>query len=244
MVSTAVCAMNVNRLVLDLSHHNTVTDFAAIKAAGIVGVIHKATEGQTYVDETFRDRRADAREVGLLWGAYHFLRPGNMQAQAEHFVETANDTSGVLLAADHEDPGVSADDLLEFLSAIEILTGQAAVIYSGHLLKEQIGNGPADDLARHRLWLAQYGSSPSWPAAWSAPWLWQYTDGSNGPQPHTCPGVEGPVDGNSYAGSAAELVAGWAGLATEPEPQPGELVVTIKIDVPAGVVVRVEQTEH
>jgi hypothetical protein len=30
----------------------------------------------------------------------------------------------------------------------------------------------------------------------------------------------------------------------EPEPQPGELVVTIKVDVPAGVVVKIEQTEH
>jgi lysozyme family protein len=30
----------------------------------------------------------------------------------------------------------------------------------------------------------------------------------------------------------------------EPEPQPDELVVTIKIDVPAGVVVKIEQTEH
>jgi lysozyme family protein len=29
----------------------------------------------------------------------------------------------------------------------------------------------------------------------------------------------------------------------EPEPQPGELVVTIKIDVPSGVVVKIEQTE-
>ena len=32
-------------VVVDLSHHNETVDFAKMKAAGIVGVIHKATQG-------------------------------------------------------------------------------------------------------------------------------------------------------------------------------------------------------
>ena len=39
---------------------------------GIVGVIHKATQGTTYVDETYASRRVEALACGLLWGAYHF----------------------------------------------------------------------------------------------------------------------------------------------------------------------------
>lgn len=31
-----------NRKVLDLSHHNLITSWADVKAAGIVGIIHKA----------------------------------------------------------------------------------------------------------------------------------------------------------------------------------------------------------
>ena len=38
--------------VIDLSHHNTVTSFQDAKAAGILGVIHKATEGTIFVDAT------------------------------------------------------------------------------------------------------------------------------------------------------------------------------------------------
>lgn len=35
-------ALNV---IIDLSHFDNVTDFAAAKAEGIVGALHKATEG-------------------------------------------------------------------------------------------------------------------------------------------------------------------------------------------------------
>ena len=47
-------------LVIDLSHHNTVTDFGKIAAAGIRGVIHKATEGVTFKDAEYGPRRQAA----------------------------------------------------------------------------------------------------------------------------------------------------------------------------------------
>src|SRR5262245_48178183 len=197
-------------MVLDLSHHNTVTDWNAIKAAGIVGVIHKATEGSSYVDPTYASRRTAARAAGLLWGAYHFLRPGDMVQQAEHFIDNAMVDDATLLAADHEDAGVSLDDLQTFLDEVTDNTGQDAAIYSGHVLKEQLGDDNTS-LAEHRLWLAHYSSEPSWPGAWPAPWLWQYTDHD------TCSGVSGNVDADSFDGSAEELQAEWTG---EPVPQP------------------------
>src|SRR5215471_12132865 len=85
-------------LVIDLSHWNTVKDFAAVKAAGIVGVIHKCTEGDGYADPTYDNRADAARAAGLLWGAYHFLRPGDMAAQARYFVAHADDTATLLAA--------------------------------------------------------------------------------------------------------------------------------------------------
>ena len=78
-------AVAINPLVVDLSHHNDVTDFSAVKAAGIAGIIHKATEGVGFTDKLYADRRGRALGVGLLWGAYRFLRPGSIAAQLDFF---------------------------------------------------------------------------------------------------------------------------------------------------------------
>ena len=118
-------------LVIDLSHHNTVTDFGKIAAAGIRGVIHKATEGVTFKDAEYGPRRQAAIGAGLIWGAYHFLRPGDMKAQAKFFLDTAKLDAGTLIAADHEDEGVSVDDLKVFLSEVANAAGRSPVLYSG-----------------------------------------------------------------------------------------------------------------
>ena len=117
--------MNTDYPVVDISHWQENPDFAKMASEGVIGVIHKATESTGYVDDDYAPRRPKAEAAGLLWGAYHFLRPGNMEAQARHFVETAGDID--LLAADHEDPGVSLDDLKTFLREVENLTGKKAV---------------------------------------------------------------------------------------------------------------------
>ena len=72
--------------------------------------------------------------------------PGDMHAQAQHFLEVADPARTISICADHEDTGVSLDDLREFLGAIWALTKRQAVIYSGHVLKEQVGEG-------HITWL-------------------------------------------------------------------------------------------
>ena len=42
----------INPLVVDLSHHNDVADFGKVKAAGIAGIIHKATEAIAFASTT------------------------------------------------------------------------------------------------------------------------------------------------------------------------------------------------
>lgn len=39
-------------VVIDLSHHNGNPDLAGAKASGIAGVIHKATQGRSYLAES------------------------------------------------------------------------------------------------------------------------------------------------------------------------------------------------
>ena len=43
--------------VIDINHTNDVTDFRAIRACGILGVVHKATEGGDWCDPLYARRR-------------------------------------------------------------------------------------------------------------------------------------------------------------------------------------------
>jgi len=197
-------------LVIDLSHHNTVTDWDAIAAAGIRGVIHKATEDVGFKDSQYAGRRQAALNAGLLWGAYHFLRPGNMQAQARFFLKQADPDAATLIAADHEDDQVSLDSLKAFLTELESATGRSPVIYGGHVLRDQL-NGKHDPvLAPHRLWFAHYttNAQPNLPSGtWDSYWLWQFTDKGD------LPGIKNRVDLNTFAKNPAMLAAEWSGIA-------------------------------
>ena len=59
------------------------SSFETVKAAGIAGIIHKATQGLSFQDPTYHDRRTQALAAGLLWGAYHFGEGGD-GAQGQH----------------------------------------------------------------------------------------------------------------------------------------------------------------
>lgn len=224
--------MPLKDMVIDLSHWNTITNPAQIKSSGVEGIIYKATEGVSYKDSTYQKAKNSASQYGFLFGAYHFLRPGDMRQQADHFVRTAGEID--LYAADHEDEGVTLDHLKIFLEQIHKATGKLAVIYSGHVLKQQLGDRYDKDLARHRLWLAQYtNGAPSWNRrTWPTWWIWQHTDKGS------LPGISGAVDLNYYDGTPQQLTAEWAG---EPAVPPEETEVVVKVTVPRGVKVVIEE---
>ena len=67
--------------VIDIYHGNVVHDFSALKAAGVVGVIHKCTQGAHYADPLYAARRKLATDAGLLWGAYAFNTGESVAAQ-------------------------------------------------------------------------------------------------------------------------------------------------------------------
>jgi len=212
--------------VVDLSHHNfderpDEIDWQAAKRDGLWGVIFKATEATDYIDPYYNDIRREVKEAGLLWGAYHFFRPGNVIAQVNHFLLNAAPGPETLLVLDHEDEGCSLEDVKEFLLLVEQLTGQRPALYSGHVLKEQIGNRIDSYLAGTRLWLAQYGPELEWPPCWDrhGVWLWQYTDGDVGPGPHAIAGI-GYCDINSFDGTHDQLKQTWAEASIAPPKPP------------------------
>jgi lysozyme len=207
----------IKPMVVDLSHHNIVNNLQAAKDWGIRGIIHKATERNNYVDPTYDARRVQAKAVGMLWGAYHFFRPGDVEEQVNWFLEHAKADEKTLLVLDHEDSACSAHDAEQFLRMVEERTKRKAALYSGNTIKEQLGNQVSAYLGSCRLWLAEYGSKPECQASWNDWWLWQYTGDGIGPHPQVVPGIgegndpHGPIDVNSFAGTLEELQNSWAG---------------------------------
>lgn len=195
--------------VIDLSHHNTVNvSLKDAYAFGVRGVVHKLTEGTTFVDPKAKARFSLAKDAGLLWGLYHFLRPGKIEEQVQHFIESSVGVwdGNTVVACDYEDPAIPLSDVQKFMEACEKEFETQPVLYSGHVLKEKLttDNHP---LTKYRLWLAQYSKTPTLPKGWADYWLWQYTETG------TVPGVSGKVDCNHYQGTNDELAADWGDLA-------------------------------
>ena len=203
-------------VLVDLSHHNEAVDFAKMKADGIVGVIHKATQGLTYVDKTYASRRRKAVDCGLLWGAYHFGVGADGSDQAQFFLKVTKPDEQTLLVLDYEPnltgPTMALDQAREFVEHVAEATGRWPGLYSGHLIKEQLGGvtPPDRQLSKCFLWLAQYnGPKPlNIPSTFKTWTFWQYTDGVHGPEPHRVDGV-GLCDRNKFNGSLARLRKLW-----------------------------------
>ncbi len=200
--------------VIDISHHNTVASFQQGKDNGIVGVIHKATQGRTVIDAKYHARRQRALDVGLLWGAYHFGTKGNVGQQVDHFLETTTPTDTDLLVLDFEPDGVSGTMLRseaeEFVTLVNQRIGRFPGLYSGQsFLREKVGSNTTTVLKNCFLWVARYSSQqPEPPPAWNTFTFWQYTDGNMGDQPHQVPGI-GRCDRDKFNGSLDGLKRLW-----------------------------------
>jgi lysozyme len=206
--------MGLLNAVVDLSHHNTVTDFSEAANAGVVGVIHKATQGTDFVDATYDAHRARAKDAGLLWGAYHFARTDDVDRQVDHFLSVANCGPGELLVLDFEpnatEGSMTLSEAERFVTMVRDRTGRFPGLYSGQsYLREIVGGNVTTALSKCWLWIARYGPAlPLVPAAWQGFTLWQYTDGNAGMQPHQVPGI-GRCDRDKFNGDVRSLRRLW-----------------------------------
>jgi hypothetical protein len=78
--------------------------FQAAKPAtsGLGFAFIKATEGHTMTNSEQAQQAATARAAGLVVGFYHFLWPGDIELQAQYFVNRCASVDGDLLACDWE----------------------------------------------------------------------------------------------------------------------------------------------
>lgn len=223
--------------VIDMYHGNKVAnpDFAALRASGILGIIHKASQGSHYRDPAYASRRVAAQAAGLLWGAYHFLDSTDAKTQADFFVECSGIAAGdpILLAADFENsahqPALS--QLMTFMREVDSVHPDVqCVLYSGNLIRETLKPSPGghqhQDMSgvefffqQHRLWLAEYGPREISPWPWSVPVVKSSNEALGLPAPgvwlwqFTEKGrvnpLTGNTDGNFFDGTYDQLAARW-----------------------------------
>ena len=96
---------------------------ATFNTSGLEFVFVKATEGTTFVNSKMIAQAAHARAAGVVVGFYHFMRPGDMKAQARHFVEKCASAEGDPLFADWEVNGISGAQKDAFLAEVRRLRG-------------------------------------------------------------------------------------------------------------------------
>ena len=102
---------------VDLSHYQRGFNFQQFKDGGGLGVILKASEA-AFRDPDYPSFWDQATDAGLAVASYHFLRPGDMNTQAQFFLNVVKPQQGERVVADYEIAGVSLDDLVSFLQAI------------------------------------------------------------------------------------------------------------------------------
>lgn len=202
-------------LLADVSHHQPRVDFRLVRDAGVLAIVHKATQGVSFVDDRYKPRRELARSVGLLYGGYHFGTSHDVDGQVAHFLAQLDDDDLAVLDVER-DPARPTSMTLAAAEAFvarvaEARGGRWPVVYGGgDYLRDVLKPGADSPLARCALWWARYSATPGtrFPRPWRAPTLWQYTEGKVGPEPRSLPGV-GPCDRDAFAGSDEELRALW-----------------------------------
>ncbi|MFJ3338546.1 glycoside hydrolase family 25 protein [Streptomyces sp. NPDC086766] len=144
---------------------------------GLSFVFIKATEGRSYVNPKLAAQTKHGRDAGLTVGFYHFLWPGNLTAQAEHFVAKAPERAGDILAVDWETTGdgthASNAEKDAFLREVKQLRPHHRVIL--YCSRDYWLNRDRTSYAGDGLWIADYvtAGKPRIQAAWR---FHQYTD--------------------------------------------------------------------
>ncbi|MDY0092550.1 MAG: GH25 family lysozyme [Candidatus Vecturithrix sp.] len=164
------------------------------------------TEGEDFKDPLFLENWRNAKEVGLIRGAYHFFtfcRPG--QEQVQNFLETVPIEPGTLAPVIDLEFGGNCQarpsranllqELTEYITAIEQVYGQTPILYVTYEAYNAYLTGELEHLA---LWIRDIFWYPRLPD--NRTWLfWQYSNRGK------LQGISTYVDLNVFQGSAEEF---------------------------------------
>ncbi len=187
------------RVGIDISHHNSLPDWTAIKNAGVNFTYIKVSEGVGTPDEKAKDHAVTAKQSGFKIGYYHFCRPdttngGTVISDATAEADEAINHMSVIikpelpLVLDLEDqqhwdtPLLPADYLVwitTFINRIKERSGVEPMLYSR---KEYLDRKlPKNhDLGKYKLWISLYSmrdcNKVICPIGWTDWAMWQYRE--------------------------------------------------------------------
>ena len=197
---------------IDVSHWQGNLSWEKVANADIKFMFAKCSEGTDYEDDKYVRNILEARENGIITGAYHFYHPKqSASTQARHFYNLALKAPPDLppvIDAEVTDGLISAqvhDSIMAFAEKTFQLWGKNPIIYSRDGLMKAWGL--VDYFTPELYWKAQYNNVM---AGYDCR-FWQYTD------KFMIPGIPYGIDGNKFIGTEEELLAMTEGVEI-PEP--------------------------
>lgn len=158
-------------------------DFAAMKRSGRCDYLFaKASEGVGYADPSYGGWRSGAKGAGMLFGSFHFARPGDPVAQADYYLSVAKPAAGELVSLDLEDLAISdaGNFGAAFCQRVQANTGTWPLLYTYPAFLATRDLSPIQRLGV-QLWFADYTDPLNSIAPWSSYAIRQFT--SNGGLP-------------------------------------------------------------
>jgi lysozyme len=203
---------------IDINSNNWVSDWQKVKDSGVQVVINKATEGTYYTDKYLSYRRNICKQLGILFGVYHFAGHGDISSEVNAFIGYI---SGMVFDTIHWldieqppegyswkwDKQTAINFVNQFASLFVSRTGKKIGVYTNKWFYENYLKGNIN--SDIKLWIAEYGSSSN-PYANTS---WQYTDKGS------VLGVDGNVDLDWFT---EDILAGAEG-STPPSPSVDKL---------------------
>ena len=192
---------------VDVSSYQGEVDWPILAEQGVMFAFCKATEGSGHVDPTFQQNWQNAREAGILVGAYHFFSydsPG--ETQAENFIAQVPVTAGALppvvdveFYGEHDRNPPSREEtwaiLGPLLERLEEHYGVKPILYATYRSYKLYLAGEAED---YPLWITRPIVGPM-----DKPWtFWQY---SHSARLEGYVGKEERIDLNVFRGSMEDL---------------------------------------
>jgi GH25 family lysozyme M1 (1,4-beta-N-acetylmuramidase) len=188
------------RLGIDISHHNELLDWAAIKTSGVSFVFIKISEGVGTPDNKAKEHANNAIKFGLRIGYYHFCRPDKRNGESVISDATAEAEEALQVIAGLQKPDLPLVLDLEdqkmwdaplgkqdyflwvttFLKRIKEMASTDCILYSR---KEYLDRKlpPDHNLGKYKIWVSYYPSKPDannvlCPIGWKDWAIWQYTE--------------------------------------------------------------------
>ncbi len=195
---------------VDVSHYQGEINWEELSGQDIQFAFIKATEGSSYVDDTFAYNFTEARKAGLSVGAYHFFSfDSAAKTQAENFINTVEPFEGMLppvvdfeFYADKEKNPPEKESVCKSLDALLILLedhyNMKPIIYATERSYELYLEGNYGD---YDIWIRNVVTKPK--MADKRDWtFWQYT---NRGLLSGYSGEEKFIDINVFSGSEEEF---------------------------------------